>query len=134
MKNGIFALYLGKEYSSGKTKTGKIILRSTDIKDIERGFEPCNSFTYKTCEKEIVCIKIVNYSDVEDYYRLQTKAIYAGFMFDVIDEKENKISIATMSGNYRDWLDLEMKCIDKGVYQKWININDAEIKIVKEQL
>ena len=62
------------------------------------------------------------------------KAIYAGFMFDVIDEKENEISIATMSGNYRDWLDLEMQCIDKGVYQKWININDAEIKIVKEQL
>ena len=27
-----------------------------------------------------------------------------------------------------------MKCIEKYVYQKWINKNEAEIKIVKENL
>ena len=37
-----------------------------------------------------------------------------------------------MIGDYRDWVRLGMKSIDIGVYQKWINKNEAEIKIVKE--
>jgi hypothetical protein len=39
-----------------------------------------------------------------------------------------------MTGDYRDWLNLGMVCIDKGVYQKWIQKDEAEIKIIKEEL
>lgn len=134
MKDGKFAIYLGKEYTSGKTKDGKIILRSTNLKDIENGFEPCDPFLYKNCKEEIVCLKFVNRMEVEDYYRVRTKAIYAGFEFEVTEEKDDKICIVTMAGDYRDWINLDMKCIDKGVYQKWINKDEAEIKIIKEQL
>ena len=129
-----FAVYLGKEYTSGKNKEGKIILRSTDIKDVKYGFEPCKPFIFKNCKETIVCLKFVNSSEVEEYYRLRTKAFYAGFEFDVVDEKDDKISIVSMSGDYRDWLNLGMQCIDKGVYQKWIEKDKAKIEIIKENL
>ena len=57
-----------------------------------------------------------------------------GFEFRVMDETEDKLSIVTMIGDYRDWIRLGMKSIDIGVYQKWINKNEAEIKIVKEKI
>lgn len=60
MKNGKYAIYLGREYISGKNKDGKLILRSTNIKDVENGFEPCEPFMFRNCEKEIVCLKSVN--------------------------------------------------------------------------
>ena len=134
MKDGKFAIYLGKEYTSGKNKDGKIILRSTNLNDIENGFEPCEPFLYKNYMEEIVCLKLVNRLEVDDYYRLRTKAIYSGYEFEVTEEKENMISIVAMTGDYRDWLDLGMVCIDKGVYQKWIRKDEAEIKIIKEEL
>jgi hypothetical protein len=31
-----------------------------------------------------------------------------------------------MIGDYRVWPSLGMDCIDKGVYQKWINKNEAD--------
>ncbi len=45
-----------------------------------------------------------------------------------------KYLFAAMTGDYRDWLSLGMDCIEKGVYQKWINKKEANLKIVKEQL
>ena len=104
MKDGEFAIYLGKEYSAGETQEGKIVLRSTDIEDVK----------------------------ITEYYRIRTMAIYKGFEFEIVEETEDKLSIVTMIGDYRDWVRLGMKSIDIGVYQKWINKNEAEVKIVKE--
>lgn len=73
MKSGKFAIYMGKEYISGRTRDGKIILRSTDIEDIKNGFEPCNPFIFRNSTNKIVCLKLVNRSEVEDYYELKTK-------------------------------------------------------------
>ena len=100
MKDGEFAIYLGKEYSAGKTKEGKIVLRSTDIEDV------------------IVCFKYVNSSEITEYYIIRSMAIYKGFEFEVVEETEDKLSIVTMIGDYRDWVRLGMKSIDIGVYQK----------------
>ena len=104
MKDGEFAIYLGKEYSAGEIEKGKIVLRSTDIEDVK----------------------------ITEYYRIRTMAIYKGFEFEIVEETEDKLSIVTMIGDYRDWVRLGMKSIDIGVYQKWINKNEAEVKIVKE--
>ena len=104
MKDGEFAIYLGKEYSAGEIEKGKIVLRSTDIEDVK----------------------------ITEYYRIRTMAIYKGFEFEVVEETEDKLSIVTMIGDYRDWVRLGMKSIDIGVYQKWINKNETEVKIVKE--
>lgn len=134
MESEEYVVYLGNEYTSGKMGNGKLVLRSTNLDDVEKGFEPCEPFVYKNCKEEIVCLKYVERSEVEDYYRLRTKALYSGFEFWVDEEKDDKISIVAMLGNYRDWLNLGMRCVDKGVYQKWIDKDEAEIKIIKEQL
>lgn len=119
MKDGEFAIYLGKEYSAGKTKEGKIVLRSTDIEDVKNGFEPCKPFNIKYIQDKIVCFKYVNSSEITEYYIIRSMAIYKGFEFEVVEETEDKLSIVTMIGDYRDWVRLGMKSIDIGVYQKW---------------
>ena len=132
MKDGEFAIYLGKEYSAGEIEKGKIVLRSTDIEDVKNGFEPCKPFNIKYIEDKIVCMKFVNSSEITEYYRIRTKAIYKGFEFQVDEETEDMLSIVAMGGDCRGWKRLGMKCIEKYVYQKWINKNEAEIKIVKK--
>ena len=133
MKDGEFAIYLGKEYSAGKIEKGKIVLRSTDIEDVKNGFEPCKPFNIKYIEDKIVCMKFVNSSEITEYYRIRTMAIYKGFEFEIVEETEDKLSIVTMIGDCTEWKRLGMKCIERYVYQKWINKNEAEIKIVKEK-
>ena len=134
MKDGEFAIYLGKEYSAGEIEKGKIVLRSTDIEDVKNGFEPCKPFNIRYVEDKIVCMKYVNSSEITEYYILRTMAIYKGFEFIVDEETEDMLSIVAMGGDCRGWKRLGMKCIEKYVYQKWINKNEAEIKIVKENL
>ena len=134
MKDGKYAIYLGREYSAGETQEGKIVLRSTDIEDVKNGFEPCKPFNIRYVEDKIVCIKYVNSSEITEYYILRTMAIYKGFEFIVDEETEDMLSIVAMGGDCRGWKRLGMKCIEKYVYQKWINKNEAEIKIVKENL
>lgn len=128
MNNTTFAIYKGIKYSAGFKNDGSIVLHSKDIKDLGIGF------TEKKVGKECIFIKYVTRDEIEEIYDMKVKAIYQGYEFEVIDEKEDEVSIVTMTGDYRDWLNLDMKCIDKGVYQKWISKGDAEIKIVKEEL
>ena len=45
-----------------------------------------------------------------------------------------QILILTMNGDYQEWIRLGMECIDKGMYQKWINKNEAEIEVLKEKI
>ena len=134
MKDGKYAIYLGREYSAGETQEGKIVLRSTDIEDVKNGFEPCKPFNIRYVEDKIVCMKYVNSSEITEYYILRTMAIYKGFEFIVDEETEDMLSIVAMGGDCRGWKRLGMKCIEKYVYQKWINKNEAEIKIVKEKI
>ena len=133
MKDGEFAIYLGKEYSAGKIEKGKIVLRSTDIEDVKNGFEPCKPFNIKYIEDKIVCMKFVNSPEITEYFIIRTMAFYKGFEFQVVEETEDKLSIEATGGDCRGWKRLGMKCIEKYVYQKWINKNEAEIKIVKEK-
>ena len=133
MKDGKYAIYLGNEYTAGETQEGKIVLRSTDIEDVKNGFEPCKPFNIKYIEDKIVCMKFVNSSEITEYYILRTMAIYKGFEFQADEETEDMLSIVVMGGDCRGWKRLGMKCIERYVYQKWINKNEAEIKIVKEK-
>ena len=133
MKDGKYAIYLGNEYTAGETQEGKIVLRSTDIEDVKNGFEPCKPFNIKYIEDKIVCMKFVNSSEITEYYRIRTMAIYKGFEFEIVEETEDKLSIVTIICDCREWKILGMKCIERYVYQKWINKNEAEIKIVKEK-
>ena len=129
MKKGNFAVFKGKEYSADYIKGKGIVLRSQDIGDLSKGFQKYDGYN-----KNIVCIKFVEKTEISEFYRVRTKAIYKGYKFEVVEEKNEKISIVTMGGDYKVWENMGMKCIDKGVYQKWINKNEAEVIIEKEEL
>lgn len=128
MNNITFAVYKGKEYSAGIKEDGVIVLRSQNPEEVTNGF------VEKKIGKNVVFIKYVSKEDISQIFDRRTKAIYAGYEFEVVDEKDDMISIVTMVGDYRVWLGLGMECIDKGVYQKWISKNEAEIRIEKQQL
>lgn len=130
MKKERFAVYNNKIYSADFIKGKGIVLRSKDRSDIDY-----NDFQkYDGYNKEIVAIKFVDKNELSEFYQLNIKAVYSGYQFEIVEEKDSMLSIVAMTGNYMDWINLGMKCIDKGVYQKWISKDDAEIKIIKEEL
>ena len=128
MRNITFAIYKGIEYSAGIKKDGRIVLRSEDDASKKEGF----------VEKEIgnnrIYIKYVQKDEIEEIYDKKTYAVYEGYKFIVVDETEKQILILTMKGDYQEWIRLGMECIDKGMYQKWINKNEAEIEVLKEKI
>ena len=126
MKNITFAKYKDKKYSAGIKSNGKIVLRSNNIEDLNNGF------VEKTFGKNHIYIKYVSKYEVQEIYDKRVVAAYKGYSFEVIDETDDMISIVTMTGDYQEWLRLGMKCIDKGVYQKWISRDEAKIIIKKE--
>ncbi|MDO4167209.1 MAG: hypothetical protein Q4D32_07370 [Eubacteriales bacterium] len=128
-----YAIYLGKEYLSGKGFNGKIILRSTNLEDVEKGFEECKPFNFQNGKQRIVCLKFVNQSDVDAYYKKTTKAIYAGYEYDVVEEKGNQIRIVPNQSNSRDWISLGVDSHDQND-SKWINKNEVKLKVIKENL
>lgn len=134
VNNGIVAIYKGKEYPSGKNKDGKYILRSSNIQDVDLGFQKCEPFMYKNQKELIVCYKIVERSELESLYRARIRAEYKGYLFEVVDKQNGKLSIVTMVGDYHIWEQFGMNCIDKGVYQKWIDESEAVVVEEKEQL
>ena len=132
MKDGKYAVYMGKEYSAGKVN-GKLVLRSGSLEDLEKGFELCEPFICGGTKEKVVCLKYVDPSEVEDYYSLRTRVLYKGYEFCAAEETDDEIAIDSMGGDYRTWLDLGMKCVDKGVYGKWIKKSEAEIKVIKKR-
>ena len=129
MKNGKYVIYKNKEYSADYIKGKGIVLRSYNAEDLDNGFQKYDGYN-----KEVVGIKFVEETEVTEFYRARTVAIHKGYEFEVVEEKNNEISIVAMTGDYRVWEEMGMKCIDKGVYQKWITKDEAEIKIIKENL
>ena len=127
MKYGEFAIYLGKEYEADKNK--QIRLYSTELEDISKGFKECMPFKRTGVEKEIVCMKTVEVSEVDSCYTVKTYAIYKDYKFGILKEEGDRLSIAAFSGDYREWEKMQMVLIDKGVYQKWIQKEEAELEV-----
>lgn len=128
MRNITFAIYKGNEYSAGIKKDGRIVLRSEDPASRENGF------VEKKIGNNRIYIKYVQKNEVEEMYDKKEYAVYEGYKFVVVEETEERILILTMNGDYHEWIRLGMECVDKGVYQKWINKNEAEIEILKEKI
>ena len=130
MGNITFAIYKGIEYSAGIKKDGTVVLRSEDDASKKEGF----------VEKQIennnnrIYIKCVQRDEIEEIYDKKIYAVYEGHKFIVVGETEKQILILTMNGNYQEWIRLGMECIDKGMYQKWINKSEAKIEVLKEKI
>ena len=128
MGNITFAIYKGIEYSAGIKKDGTVVLRSEDDASKKEG----------VVEKQIgnnrIYIKYVQRDEIEEIYDKKVYAVYEGYKFIVVGETEKQILILTMNGDYQEWIYLGMECIDKGMYQKWINKSEAKIEVLKEKI
>ena len=94
MKNGKFAAYLGKEYEA-YIDIDEIVLYSTDLEDISKGFKECKVFRRSGMEKDIVCKKIVQPSEADSCYFVVTKAICKDYCLKIsyLDRRENNADI-----------------------------------------
>lgn len=96
MRNTTFAIYNGIEYSAGIKTDGSIVLRSNSVSD------ESNGFFEKRIGDNKVYIKYVQRSEVEEIYDKRVWATYKGYIFEVIDENTEQISIITMTGDYKE--------------------------------
>jgi hypothetical protein len=129
MKNGTFALYMGKEYEAGRMPDGKIVLRSDDPKDEKNGFALYQRGGI------IKYIKSVEKREVEELYKITLAAKYKGYECFIIDQKDDRLLIHTTNMLHESSLELGMeRAVDKGIYEKWINKEEADIRVDKEIL
>ncbi|RIW30398.1 hypothetical protein D3H55_16825 [Bacillus salacetis] len=128
MKNNTFAIFNGKEYSAGIKADGRIILRSQDPKD------ELNGFIEKSFNNKKIYVKYVSRNGIQEMYHKTIKAHYKGYVFEVVYQKDNIISIVTIVGDYKKWENIGMSTIDKGIYQKWVKKDDVLIDIDKEKI
>jgi hypothetical protein len=117
MRNGVYAVYKGKEYEAGRSvESNVIVLRSYNPNDVSKGF---------SLYKGIVYVKRVQKSELEEVYRITTYAEYKGIKFQAIKEDGDKILLSGVIGDYRVFESLGMKMVDKGVYEKWVDKSDV---------
>lgn len=119
--NNTFATYKNKEYLARLSKTNQVILYSEDQEDIENNFSKRNEF-------DKYYYKYIDRSEIDNFYKKIQKVNYLGHEFLIINQIDDDILICTMTGDYRTWVDLGFQCVDKGVYQKWVEKKDLEIK------
>ncbi|MRX73432.1 hypothetical protein GJU40_14900 [Bacillus lacus] len=128
MKNNKFAVYNGNEYSAEMKKDGRIILLSENSKEELNGFEK------KSINNQTIYVKYVTLSEIGQIYHKRKKAHYRGYEFEVVEQKDKMISIVTMIGDHKVWESIGMNCIDKGIYQKWVNKDDVILEVIKEKI
>lgn len=116
MKDGIFAIYMDKEYEVGLKDDGSFILRSENDNDLANGF-----YLYKG----VIYVKVVQRADLKDVYEISTFAEYKGTKFRVIKDENDSLLLCSMKGDYKVFERLGMDMVDRGVYQKWIGKKDA---------
>lgn len=126
---GEYSVYKGITFSSGKLQNGKIVLRASGDLHEELGFKKCEPFILKKTNELVIGLKEVDLEDITERYKIKVYAYYNNYKFQVIMEDENKIRIVSLDseGDYRDWNNLEMEQVDRGVYEKWIDKSEAEI-------
>ncbi|MFZ2539577.1 MAG: hypothetical protein WAX04_11835 [Oscillospiraceae bacterium] len=106
------------------------LILSSDSKDIQNGFIP-----HDGVNKMVKCFKYVSRSEIEEIYDIKTTAKYKGYECMVLEETEDKILIIidNILDNTSEELQMD-SAIDKGMYKKWINKDEAEITVEKEML
>ena len=122
IKEGTFAIYQGKEYSAGRLQDGRLFLRSENPKDLQNGFEP-----YVCHNQDILYVKYVDKDEIEAMYDIWTVAQYRREEFDATEEKDGKVCIYSMEGDWNKWREMGMKQVDKGVFLMWVPREEVKL-------
>ena len=122
MRNGVYAIYNGKEYSAGFKSNGSIVLRSADVNDRMDGF------FYKEGSEKWKYFKYVNSKDIESIFKVTIRVNYQGHEGYVMTDDGNRVLIV-INGLWPDTAaELEMDyASDNGIYEKWIDKDKVEM-------
>ena len=133
MRYGEFAKYKGKEFATADDCAG-IVLLSGYISDIEEyGFKVCEPFDLMGF-KRVVCVKVVNLSEVDEYYLIRAYAYYEGYKGRVRGpNKNNMVSISYLWGDIprEEAIRLGME-VGHGEYVKEIPLDEVDIFYERE--
>lgn len=123
MKENIYALYKGTEYEAGIINDQEVVLRSNNPADLNKGF---------ILYKGIKYIKNLNRSELTDLYKKYYIAQYKNYEFIILEDVVDNVLICATNMDYQICEGLGMDIVDRGVYQKWVNKNEVQIKISRK--
>jgi hypothetical protein len=116
IKQGHFATYQGNEYNISKNDDGTFQLISNNPSDQNSGFMPWgDSGRY---------VKTVKRNDIQSAYAIDAYCQYKGFEFGIDKEEDGKLRIFT--GNDDVYEKLNLKEVDRSVYECWVKRDDLE--------
>jgi hypothetical protein len=126
-----WAIYKGIKYSAALRLDGSILLRSTDERDIQNGFQTRDvrkDSPYK-------CFKTVSKNEVSEVYDIIVKAEYKGYMGDVLEENGDKVFIQIPNLLPEEAQRLQMEyATDPGIYVKWVPKSEVKLYTNKVKL
>ncbi len=130
----LYVVYHGKLYPASFS-CDEIILRSTTYQDLQEGFELRRPFIYTPTNEYIVCLKHIKKSEADRVFYRKVEATYKGYVFLVREVRLNMIKIGTYKSFNESVANLlGMERVDKFEFEKWIMENEAEIKVIEEDV
>ena len=115
MRNDIYGVYNNLEYRIGKRGEDWINLCSEDSNDLKNGF---------TLYKGLIYIKTVKISELSGIYSIKTYANYKGYKCQALKKLNDKVLLHAIIGDYKICEALGFEMVDRGVYNKWVNLKE----------
>ena len=115
MRNDIYGVYNNLEYRIGRKEDDWVNLCSDDSNDIKNGF---------ILYKGLIYVKTVKLSELAGIYSIKTYANYKGYKCQVLKEQNGKLLLNAIIGDYKTCEDLGFQMIDRGVYNKWVDLKE----------
>ena len=117
IKNGRYAYYKGNEFKFSKDADGNYIIITSDSQKIDDTFQD----KYNTG----VFSKIIDLSDLDEIYRIETYGKVNEERVSIIKEKHGEYLVGTSDCKIGEKLNLER--VDKYGYEGWLSSNLVQI-------
>ena len=126
MRDTTTAIYNKRIYDASIKLDGTVTLISYDKADEQNGFSSYKGVAY---------IKNVHRSDLTDLFKTVSKVEYMGHTGNILEEQGDKILIEIDNLLEDEAQALQMDyATDKGIYVKWVNKSEVQIKSDKTEL
>lgn len=117
MKSGIYGVYNNVEYRLGRRGLDLVNLYSDNSEDIKKGF---------VLYEEGIYVKTVKLSEITAIYSIGTYANYKGHKCQVLRSDNDKVQLISLVGDYKISKSLGFEMVDRGVYEKWLEISEVD--------
>lgn len=128
LQEGCYALYKGTEYNVEKGKNNQVCIYTSNKELIDDTFIK-SELPIEVYEKNI------QYYDLEDAYRRSMCVVFEdGTELSVIAESRDRYLVSSGSEHKELIEEYQLKEVDRGVYEGWVNKNKIKILELKEDI